>query len=429
MPSVVIVGAQWGDEGKGKIVDLFTPQADFVVRFQGGANAGHTLVIDGKKTVLHLLPSGVLHPHVHCIIGNGVVLDPQVCVDEITELRRRRLLSDAEKLSISPSAHVVMPYHRKIDQLRESQLGDAKIGTTGRGIGPCYEDKVARTGIRMSDLIDPERLRARLAQILPIKSCYIEKMFEGQPFNLEEVFKEYTELGYQLKSYVRDTVQLLAAACTDRRRILFEGAQGTALDVDHGTYPFVTSSTTVAAGACSGSGVGPTQINEVLGVAKAYCTRVGSGPFPTELDDETGEMLRQKGGEFGATTGRPRRCGWLDLFALKYAAQVNGLTGLVITKMDILSDVATIKVCTGYACRGKMLPHFQSDAETLTLCVPEYTELPGWEGSIEDIRDLADLPRPAQDYLKFIEDYLGLPVKLVSVGAERDAHIQTAPVF
>lgn len=429
MPSVVIVGAQWGDEGKGKIVDLFTPQADFVVRFQGGANAGHTLVIDGQKTVLHLLPSGVLHPHVKCIIGNGVVIDPKVCLHEIAELHQRHLLQDPATLSISPHAHVVMPYHQKIDQLRESQLGDAKIGTTGRGIGPCYEDKVARTGIRISELVDSERLRARLTQVLPIKNAYLQKMLGGEPYDLDEIHREYAQLGQELRPYVRDTTQLIAEACSQRKRILFEGAQGTALDVDHGTYPFVTSSTTVAAGACSGSGVGPTQINEVLGVTKAYCTRVGSGPFPTELHDATGEFLRKKGGEFGATTGRPRRCGWLDLFALKYAAQVNGLTGLVVTKMDILSDFDTLQVCTGYSYQGKALSHFQADAEILEHCTPVYTELPGWTGDISAIRDLAALPRPAQDYLTFVERYLELPVKLVSLGAERDAHIQTHPIF
>lgn len=429
MPSVIIVGAQWGDEGKGKIVDLFTPQADFVVRFQGGANAGHTLVIDGQKTVLHLLPSGVLHPHVKCVIGNGVVIDPKVCLHEIDELRQRQLLQDPTTLSISPHAHVVMPYHQKIDQLRETQLGDAKIGTTGRGIGPCYEDKVARTGIRISELIDPERLRARLAQVLPIKNAYLQKMLGGDAYNLDDIHREYAQLGQDLRPYVRDTTQLIAEACSQRKRILFEGAQGTALDVDHGTYPFVTSSTTVAAGACSGSGVGPTQINEVLGVTKAYCTRVGSGPFPTELQDATGELLRKKGSEFGATTGRPRRCGWLDLFALKYAAQVNGLTGLVVTKMDVLSGFDTLQVCTGYSYKGKVLTHFQSDAEILDHCTPTYTALPGWEGDISGIRTITDLPRPAQDYLKFTEEYLDLPVKLVSLGAERDAHIQTHPIF
>ncbi len=429
MPSVVIVGAQWGDEGKGKIVDLFTPQADIVVRFQGGANAGHTLVIDGQKTVLHLLPSGVLHPHVKCIIGNGVVIDPKVCLAEITELRARGLLQDPKSLSISLNAHVVMPYHQRIDQLRETQLGDAKIGTTGRGIGPCYEDKVARTGIRISELIDADRLRARLAQVLPIKNHYIERMLEGPRFDLEEIYTEYAELGRQLKPFARDTTQLLAVACTDKKRILFEGAQGTALDVDHGTYPFVTSSTTVASGACSGSGVGPTQINEVLGVTKAYCTRVGSGPFPTELNDEMGELLRKKGHEFGATTGRPRRCGWLDLFALKYAAQVNGLTGLVITKMDILSGFSKINVCTGYTYKGKALSYFESDVDTLSHSTPVYTTLPGWSEDVSAARKITDLPRAAQDYVAYIESYLGLPVKLVSVGAERDAHMQVHPVF
>lgn len=429
MTSVVIVGAQWGDEGKGKVVDLFTPQADFVVRFQGGANAGHTLVIDGEKTVLHLLPSGVLHPHVHCIIGNGVVLDPQVCVDEIAELRMRGLLANSENLSISPNAHVVMPYHQRIDQLRESQLGDAKIGTTGRGIGPCYEDKVTRTGIRMMELINPDRFRERLDQVLPYKNKYMRNMLGHAGFERDEILETYSGLAKVLAPFVRDTTQILARACADKKRILFEGAQGTALDVDHGTYPYVTSSTTVSAGACSGTGVGPRHIGEVLGVTKAYCTRVGSGPFPTELDNEMGELLRQKGGEFGATTGRPRRCGWLDLFALKYATQVNGLTGLVITKMDILSEMKTLQVCVGYQHKGKALDFFQADARMLTECNPIYQELPGWTGDVSQIRAVKDLPATAQSYLKFIEDYLELPIKIISLGAERDAHIQTGPVF
>lgn len=429
MTSVVIVGAQWGDEGKGKVVDLFTPQADFVVRFQGGANAGHTLVIDGEKTVLHLLPSGVLHPHVHCIIGNGVVLDPQVCVDEIAELRMRGLLANSENLSISPNAHVVMPYHQRIDQLRESQLGDAKIGTTGRGIGPCYEDKVTRTGIRMMELINPDRFRERLDQVLPYKNKYMRNMLGHAGFERDEILETYSGLAKVLAPFVRDTTQILARACADKKRILFEGAQGTALDVDHGTYPYVTSSTTVSAGACSGTGVGPRHIGEVLGVTKAYCTRVGSGPFPTELDNDMGELLRQKGGEFGATTGRPRRCGWLDLFALKYASQVNGLTGLVITKMDILSDMSVLQVCTGYQCKGKALDFFQADARMLDDCRPIYQEFPGWAGDISQVRAVADLPKTAQNYLKFIEDYLELPIKIISLGAERDAHIQTGPVF
>lgn len=429
MTSVVIVGAQWGDEGKGKVVDLFTPQADFVVRFQGGANAGHTLVIDGEKTVLHLLPSGVLHPHVHCIIGNGVVLDPKVCVDEVAELRMRGLLADHEKLSISPNAHVVMPYHQRIDQLRETQLGDAKIGTTGRGIGPCYEDKVTRTGIRMMELIDPDRFSKRLDEVLPYKNKYMKNMLGHAGFERDEILETYSGLAKVLAPFVRDTTQILARACADKKRILFEGAQGTALDVDHGTYPYVTSSTTVSAGACSGSGVGPRQIGEVLGVTKAYCTRVGSGPFPTELDNELGELLRQKGGEFGATTGRPRRCGWLDLFALKYAAQVNGLTGLVITKMDILSDMPALQVCVGYQYKGKALGYFQADARMLDDCKPIYHELPGWTGDVSQIRAVTDLPATAQSYLKYIEDYLELPIKIISLGAERDAHIQTGPVF
>ncbi|PIR21032.1 MAG: adenylosuccinate synthase [Deltaproteobacteria bacterium CG11_big_fil_rev_8_21_14_0_20_47_16] len=429
MTTAIIVGAQWGDEGKGKIVDLFTPNADYVVRFQGGANAGHTLVINGEKTVLHLLPSGVLHPNVHCIIGNGVVIDPKACMDEITELQKRHLIQDPEKLSISPNAHVVMPYHRQIDQLREAQLGDAKIGTTGRGIGPCYEDKVARTGIRMAELIDEKRLRKRLEKILPIKNKYIERMLDGEPLDLEAIIREYAILGRSLAPYVRDVSADLARACAQKKHVLFEGAQGTALDVDHGTYPYVTSSTTVASGACSGSGVGPTMVDEVWGISKAYCTRVGSGPFPTELNNGTGEMLQKKGGEFGATTGRPRRCGWLDLFGLQYAARVNGLTGLVMTKLDVLSGFKTLSVATGYQKDGKPIANFPNDPTELDACTPIYTELPGWEEDVSLVRDINDLPQTARNYLKFVEDYLGIPITLVSVGPGREACIPLKKLF
>lgn len=428
MTTAIIVGAQWGDEGKGKIVDLFTPNADYVVRFQGGANAGHTLVINGEKTVLHLLPSGVLHPDVHCIIGNGVVVDPQACTEEIAELQARGLIQDPNKLSISPNAHVVMPYHKRIDQLREKQLGDAKIGTTGRGIGPCYEDKVARTGIRIAELVNEDRLRKRLGQVLPVKNKYIERMLDGEGFDLESIVRDYTDYGQKLAPYVRDVADELAQACS-QMHVLFEGAQGTALDVDHGTYPFVTSSTTVAAGACSGSGVGPTLVDEVWGVSKAYCTRVGSGPFPTELHDATGELLRKSGSEFGATTGRPRRCGWLDLFALQYAARVNGLTGLVVTKLDVLSGFDTIRVAIGYRIDGKPIEFFPNDPADLERCEPEYVELDGWKEDVSQVRSFMDLPKTAREYLRFIENYLHIPITLVSVGPDRAACIPLKKLF
>lgn len=406
MTTVVIVGAQWGDEGKGKIVDLLTPSADYVVRYQGGANAGHTLVVGGKKTVLHLIPSGILHKKVKCVIGNGVVIDPTVCVSEIAELRSNGYLIDDSQLAISNFAHVVLPYHKYIDQLREAEAGSAKIGTTGRGIGPCYEDKVARNGIRMQELCDKEVLKEKLDSILPQKNLYIEKLLGGKNLNFEEIYNEYAKLGESLKKYACDTVELLYSAVTAKKNILFEGAQGTALDVDHGTYPFVTSSTTVSAGAASGSGVGPTVIGEVIGVAKAYTTRVGAGPFPTELNDETGEWLRKKGGEFGATTGRPRRCGWLDLEVLCRSKMVNGLTGIALTKLDILSGLEKIKVWA-----------------------PQYKEFPGWNEPISGIRSIDKLPKNARKYLEFIEDSLSIPIVILSLGPERGSDMILKNVF
>lgn len=407
MTTVVIVGAQWGDEGKGKIVDLLTPFSDFVVRYQGGANAGHTLVIGNEKTVLHLIPSGILHKRVKCVIGNGVVVDPEVCLSEIDGLKSRGYLSNDSELLISLNAHVVLPYHKTIDQLRESRAADSKIGTTGRGIGPCYEDKVARSGIRMCDLIDKDILRERLEAIMPEKNLYIEKILGGKSEDIGDIYKKYFEFGGRLKKYVCDTVPVLNAALLAKKKLLFEGAQGSALDIDHGTYPFVTSSTTVAAGAASGSGIGPTAIDEVIGVTKAYSTRVGSGPFPTELCDATGVWLRKNGSEFGATTGRPRRCGWLDLEALRRSKMVNGLTGLALTKLDILSGLSKINACTEYDSDGK----------------PVYKEFAGWNKELKGVKSLSGLPKEARTYLDFIESSLGLPIKLLSLGPERDSGV------
>ncbi len=423
MPNVVIVGTQWGDEGKGKIVDVFTEFADVVVRFQGGNNAGHTLVVNGEKTILHLIPSGVLSPKVVCVIGNGVVLDPEVCLQEIEKIKAKGFLKKEGSLLISETAHVIFPYHKRIDRLREDNKGSEKIGTTGRGIGPTYEDKMARMGIRMCELIDADLLRRRLESILPEKNLYIEKNLNGQPFSFDEIYEPYYRYGEQLKQYVTNTPLFLREKIKKKKNILFEGAQGTSLDVDHGTYPYVTSSNTVSGNACSGGGVGPTDIDAVIGVSKAYTTRVGSGPFPTELHDATGGHLQKEGAEFGSTTGRPRRCGWLDLVVLRHAARVNGLTGLVLTKLDILSGLKEIKVCTAYRYGGKVLKEFPGSIEVLEECEPIYETLRGWEEPLTGIKKIAKLPVPAQKYLKRIEKGAGLPIIMVSLGASREAHI------
>ncbi len=423
MPGLVVIGAQWGDEGKGKVVDLLTEHAHGVVRFQGGNNAGHTLVVAGKKVILHLIPSGILHSGKFCVIGNGVVLDPEVCIQEIESLKNQGYLKNDQQLLISDRAHVIMPYHRAIDQKRELAQGDGKIGTTGRGIGPAYEDKVARRGIRMADLIDPAIFRARLKEILPERNLYLKAVLGGEPFEEEAICSQYLEWGKKLRKHVCDGSEFLTSQLDHQKRILFEGAQGTSLDVDYGTYPYVTSSNTLASAACTGSGVGLTALQEQWGVLKAYTTRVGAGPFPTELSDATGEALREKGGEYGSTTGRSRRCGWLDLVVLRHAVQVNGLTGLVVTKLDILSGLEKLKICTSYRLGTKILKTLPSRVEDLLKCEPIYEELAGWKEDISQIRKTQDLPTSARYYLKFIEKHLKTPLVLVSVGASREATI------
>ena len=423
MSNIIIVGTQWGDEGKGKIVDVFTEFADAVVRFQGGNNAGHTLVVDGEKTILHLIPSGILNSGVYCIIGNGVVIDPEVCLQEIIKVRSKGFLKEDKYLRISELAHVILPYHKRIDLLREERKGSGKIGTTGRGIGPTYEDKMGRMGIRMCELIDEDLLSCRLKAILPEKNLYIEKILGGPSFRFDEVFEPYRDFGRQLAPFVGNTSILLSMMGRKKKNILFEGAQGTSLDVDHGTYPFVTSSNTVSGSACSGSGVGPTAIDGVLGISKAYTTRVGEGPFPTELHDEMGERLQREGGEFGSTTGRPRRCGWIDLVVLRHAVRVNGLTGLVLTKLDILSGIDKLQLCVGYDYQGKILREFPGSIEILKECKPVYDEMRGWKEPLSDIRKMAKLPLAAQRYLKKIEKAAGVAIQMVSVGPSRDQHI------
>lgn len=423
MPRIIIIGAQWGDEGKGKVVDLFTERVDCVVRSQGGNNAGHTVVIEGEKTILHLLPSGILRPGVKCIIGNGVVIDPAVLLKEIKSLKERGLFKDDTQLAISDEAHLTMPYHKKLDLLREERKGPGRIGTTGRGVGPAYEDKAARKGIRLCDLAQPEVFRRKLDTVLLRRNERFIKMFQIDPFDAKEIFNSYMQMYQKLGKYVTNTSVLLNQLIKEGKNVLFEGAQGTGLDVDHGTYPFVTSSSTVAGGTLSGSGVGPTLIDEVIGISKAYTTRVGLGPFPTELEDETGDRLRNQGVEFGSTTGRPRRCGWLDLVVLRNAARLNGLAGLVITKLDVLSGFKKIKVARAYKVDGKVICEFPASLEVLARCEPVYDELDGWSENISKIKSLKDLPKNLKSYISHIEKELGIPVILLSLGPQRGEDI------
>lgn len=420
MSTLVIIGAQWGDEGKGKIVDALTPRAKAVVRYQGGANAGHTLVINGEKTVLHLLPSGVLHPNCACVIGNGVVIDPSVLIEEIHMLQARGLLNNPQQLLISPKAHVVFSYHRELDKLREVARGQNSIGTTGRGIGPCYEDKVARRGIRIADLFDEADLKQKLDVILAEKNREFQAL-GGKNYTTSVILAEVKTWIKTLQPYVQDSEAYLYELLSNKQNILMEGAQGTALDVDHGTYPYVTSSNTVAGGAAIGSGLGPTAIHRVLGVTKAYTTRVGHGPFPTELADNIGEYLQQKGHEFGATTGRKRRCGWFDSVSLRQAARLNGLTGLALTKLDVLSGLKEIKVCTHYELSGKKMTLPPYRLSELAQCVPVYETLPGWDEELSHIKNLQDLPKPAKAFIERIAELVSVPVQCVSVGSDRNA--------
>ncbi len=424
MPGIVIVGAQWGDEGKGKVVDLLAERADVIIRFQGGNNAGHTIVRDGETWKFHLIPSGILYPGKTCVIGNGVVIDPRVLTDEIDNLRAHGI--DVSGLKVSANAHLIMPYHLLLDHAGEAKLGKLEIGTTKRGIGPCYADKAARLGIRVQDMLDEKILKKKITSALEPKRLSLRPYARDPRLNLQAMSDEYVTFGHRLEQFIADTATLAHRALDDGRTVIFEGAQGAMLDIDHGTYPFVTSSNPVAGAACVGAGVGPRDIHEVWGIAKAYTTRVGAGPFPTELDDATGADIRERGGEFGTTTGRPRRTGWLDLVALKYAARINSMTALVITKLDVFSGYDRIRVCTRY--RGKeeatfdTFPYHQS---VLHHASGEYTELPGWREDISEARGEQDLPTAARDYLRFVADYIGVPIVLVGVGAGRDQIVWT----
>jgi len=424
MPNVVVIGAQWGDEGKGKVVDLLTEHAQVVVRFQGGNNAGHTLVVGGQKTVLHLIPSGILHQGKTCVIGNGVVVDPAVLVKEIDALKSRGFLKDDAQLLISDNAHVIFPWHKLLDTYREKARGVSAIGTTGRGIGPAYEDKVARRGIRVRDLLHAERLRKRIDERLPGVRDELRELCraanEPPPeLDAQKFQEEFAALGERLRPHVSDVSLYLSGQVQRGARILFEGAQGTLLDVDHGTYPFVTSSNCVAGNAAVGSGLGPTAIDKVMGISKAYTTRVGGGPFPTELMDETGERLRKVGDEFGATTGRPRRCGWLDGVVLRYAVRVNGLWGLALTKMDVLSGLRTLQICNAYELDGKRITELPGDYEDLARVKPLYETLPGWDDKLAGVRTFDELPDNAKRYVRRVEEICGVPVTCISVGADR----------
>ncbi|MBD1913027.1 MULTISPECIES: adenylosuccinate synthase [unclassified Leptolyngbya] len=421
MANVVVIGAQWGDEGKGKITDLLSKSADMVVRYQGGVNAGHTVVVQGQTFKLHLIPSGILYPNTECIIGSGTVIDPQVLLGELDQLHALGISTD--NLLISETAHVTMPYHRLIDKASEERRGDHKIGTTGRGIGPTYADKSERTGIRIIDLMDPDGLRKQLHWAIMHKNAVLEKLYDLPPLEPAGIIEEYLGYAERLRPHVVDSSLRIAEAVQKRRNILFEGAQGTLLDLDHGTYPYVTSSNPVAGGACVGAGVGPTIIDRVIGVAKAYTTRVGEGPFPTELDGDLGNELCDRGAEFGTTTGRKRRCGWFDAVIGRYAVRINGLDCLAITKLDVLDEMDEIKVCVAYDIDGQRIEAFPTSARVFARCRPIYKTVPGWKQSTADCRTLDDLPKQALDYLKFLAELMDVPIAIVSLGASRDQTI------
>jgi adenylosuccinate synthase len=423
MSNVVIIGAQWGDEGKGKIVDILALDADIIVRFQGGPNAGHTVVVGDEKVILHQIPSGILHQGKTCVIGNGVVLDIETLMAEMQEVKSRGYFPDDAALRISEEANLIMPYHKRIDVAREALKGKDKIGTTGRGIGPAYEDKAARRGIRVVDIFDDEALRYNIKSNLEEKNWYLREYLKETTFDAEEIISQVIGYRPSIKQYVANTSLFLSNALKQGKKVLFEGAQGSMLDVDHGTYPFVTSSNTVAGQAAIGSGVGPNCLDTIIGISKAYTTRVGSGPFPTELNDEMGSYLREQGGEYGATTGRPRRCGWFDSVVARHSIRVNGMTSFALTKLDVLSGLKTIKVCTGYRYKNSLVTEMPANFNVLENCEPVYDEVPGWSENISKIKKVADLPKAAQDYIRYIEKQTEIPVTILSLGHRRNEAI------
>jgi len=418
MPNIVLVGAQWGDEGKGKIIDILSEKSDIIIRFQGGNNAGHTVVIEDEEFILHLIPSGILHKGNICVIGNGVVVDPEALLDEIDKLKKRGVTVD-NSLLISDQVHIIFPYHRLLDELREAKKGETKIGTTKRGIGPCYADKVSRCGIRLTELLNPERFREKLKFNIDEKNAVLRTLYGHSGFSLNDIYGRYIEYGKRIEKYIQNIPLFLNRAIAKGKSLLFEGAQGTLLDIDHGTYPYVTSSNASAGGACIGSGVSPTKIDKVIGVTKAYTTRVGEGPFPTEFEPELLKKIREKGKEFGATTGRPRRCGWLDAVILKYAIMINGLTELALTKLDVLDDIDSIKVCAAYKYKDKILKDFPSNMEVLSECTPVYEELPGWKEDTSSVTKYRKLPLKARKYIIYISKFLNTKITMISVGSER----------
>ncbi|MCH2533799.1 MAG: adenylosuccinate synthase [Bdellovibrionales bacterium] len=430
MSAIVVIGSQWGDEGKGKVVDVFSAKSDYVVRYQGGANAGHTLIVNGHKTILHLIPSGILHPNTKCIIGPGVVLDAETLVREIEALQKAGHLNDPSQLIISESCTVLMPYHRKLDQMREEKLKNEKIGTTGKGIGPAYEDRASRRAILVGDLFNDKTLQWKLEKSLEEKNYLLKNLYNSEGFKVEDMMAQLREYAEKLAPYrTKDTSLIIHKALKQGKKVLFEGAQGTLLDLLHGTYPYVTSSSTIAGSACIGLGIGPGKIKKVIGITKAYTTRVGSGPFPTELKDEIGTLLRDQGHEYGSTTGRERRCGWLDLVALKYAIRINGITNIAFMKIDVLSGLKEIKVCTGYEIDGKVTDEFPISVDGLESIKPVYKTLPGWEEDLSKLTSLEALPRNAKDYIQFVSNELATPIDVVSVGPDREQTLWIKPLF
>jgi adenylosuccinate synthase len=430
MPGIIVVGAQWGDEGKGKVVDVFSAHADLVVRYQGGANAGHTLVVNGVKTVLHLIPSGVLHPKCSCMIAPGVVLDIEEVVKEIRDLKAAGVLANPDQLRISDQCTVLLSYHRQLDAAREKAAGNEKIGTTGKGIGPAYEDRASRKAILFGDLFDRERLRGKLEASLLEKNFLLEKYYAQEPVDVGPLYNRLVELAAELEPFrSKDTSLVVHRALKAGKKVLFEGAQGTMLDLLHGTYPFVTSSSTISGSACIGTGIGPSVMQKIVGITKAYTTRVGSGPFPTEMNEALSERLRQEGGEYGATTGRPRRCGWLDLVALKYAIRVNGLTSLALMKLDVLSGHEKIEVCTAYRLDGAEIKELPVSSNDLARVEPVYRALNGWTEDITNVRAIQDLPQSARDFIQFIATEVATPIDVVSVGPGREQTLWIKPLF
>ncbi len=417
MPGIVLLGTQWGDEGKGRITDLLASYMNMVVRFQGGNNAGHTVIANGEEFRLHHIPSGILYPEILCIIGNGVVINPEVLIEELEDVNKKGV--SAENLRISGNAHLVMPYHIIFDKAGEQRLGKSKIGTTCKGIGPAYADKAYRTGIRVQDLLDYKIFRTKLEETLKLKNNIIEKIYGLEPLKIEEILEKYMGYSKRIGKYIVDTSILINSYLDDGKFVLFEGAQGTLLDIDHGSYPFVTSSSTVAGGACTGAGVGPKKVNEIIGVAKAYTTRVGSGPFPTEIEGSFGDYIREKGHEYGTTTGRPRRCGWIDTLVVKYSIMLNSIDSIALTKLDVLSGLKEVKICISYKYKGKTYKEIPPHQTIMHKCEPVYKSLPGWGEDISQVKSYMELPEKTRKYIEAIESLINIPVSMISVGPER----------